>query len=581
VGAAVQKETVVETDVLVIGGGIAGCFAAMNARDKGVDVVLVDKASPAKSGGTSAAGAGYMIFDPESGHDLQTTLDAIARNGEYLSDRDWAEIILRDSLGTFEDLVSWGVDFPAVGGTVGDQYQPLDMKDPSGMRSMFGQVFIRRGNFRVLAKRLITRGVKTVPQVMITDLLTSERGVVGAIGFSSLDERLYVFKAKATIVSTGAGSFKPVGSGISCLTGDGIAMAYRAGAGVTGKEFPSKFVTLAAYPQWRSYGGFVGYPRFTDAEGESVELRNIDNVGFWDLAMENAIHSGKGPIFWNLEAATDKDIESILEAVRLSEGSDVMITRTGVAKPGVKIELAGGAGAGSSDSMTSGVWPVDTSCATVVPGLFVAGECCGTRYVGSVHTARGFGLTGSAVTGARAGRGAADFALAARPVSVSDAELAEHRRVVWSPTDRAGGFAPAWVTQLLQNAMLPYFVLSIKHEKRLQAALTTVEFLRDHLVPRLMAKDGHELRLAHETRNMVLNAEMILKASLFRTESRGQHYREDHPYRDDPFWLAWVKLEQQSGEMRAVRVPVPEKWWPDLNTPYEGRYPQRFLLEQV
>lgn len=76
-------------------------------------------------------------------------------------------------------------------------------------------------------------------------------------------------------------------------------------------------------------------------------------------------------------------------------------------------------------------------------------------------------------------------------------------------------------------------------------------------------------------------AEMILKASLFRTESRGQHYREDHPHRDDPFWLAWVKLEEQDGEMRAVRVPVPEKWWPDLDTPYEERYPQRFLLEDV
>jgi len=574
-------ETTIETDVLVIGGGIAGCFAALKAKDQGLDVILVDKASVARSGGTAAAGAGYMVFNPDWGHDLATTMNAVARNGEYLNDRDWTEIILNDSYGTYQDLISWGVQFPAGDGKIGDQYQPLDMKDSSGMRSMFGQLFIRRGNFRVLAKQVAARGVKMVSRVMITDLLTGDQGVVGAIGFSVPDDRVYVFRAKATVVSTGASSFKPVGSGISCLTGDGIAMAYRAGATVTGKEFPSKFVTLAAYPQWRSYGGFVGYPRFADAEGGSVELRNIDNVGFWDLAMENAIHSGKGPIFWNLEAATDKDIESILEAVRLSEGSDVMITRTGVARPGVKIELAGGASAGSSDSMTSGVWPVDTDCATVVPGLFVAGECCGTRCVGSVHTARGFGLTGSAVTGARAGRGAADFALAARPVSVSNAELAEARRLLRGPTDRAGGFAPAWVTQLLQNAMLPYFVLSIKHEKRLRAALTTVEFLRDHLVPRLTARDGHELRLAHETRNMVLNAEMILKASLFRTESRGQHYREDHPYRDDPFWLAWVKLEKRNGEMRAVRVPVPEKWWPDLNTPYEERYPQRFLLERV
>jgi succinate dehydrogenase/fumarate reductase flavoprotein subunit len=574
-------ETIIETDVLVIGGGIAGCFAAMKAKDQGLDVVLADKASVAKSGGTAAAGAGYMMFNPEWGHDLETTMNAVARNGEYLNDRDWTEIILKDSFGTYQDLVSWGVQFPAGDGEIGHQYQPLDMKDSSGMRSMFGQVFIRRGNFRILSKQVAARGIKIVSRVMITDLLTGDRGVVGAIGFSAEDDHTYVFKAKATVVSTGANSFKPVGSGISSLTGDGIAMAYRAGAGVTGKEFPSKSVTLAAYPQWRSYGGFVGYPRFADAEGGSLELRNIDNVGFWDLAMDNVIHAGKGPIFWNLEAATDTDIEAIREAVLLSEGSDVMMTRTGVAKPGVKIELAGGAGAGSSDSMTSGVWPIDTDCATSVPGLFVAGECCGTRYVGSLHTARGFGLTGSAVTGARAGRGAAEYAMATRKVPVSEAELTMTRKTLYGPMERTGGFTPAWVTQLLQNTMLPYFVLSIKHEKRLQAALTTVEFLRDHLVPRLTAKDGHELRLAHETRNMVLNAEMILRASLFRTESRGQHYREDYPRREDPHWLAWVRLEEQQGEMTAVRVPIPEKWWPDLNKPYEERYPQRFLGEPV
>ncbi len=574
-------ETTIETDVLVIGGGIAGCFAAIKARDEGLRVVLVEKASVARSGGTAAAGAGYMMFNPEWGHDLQTTMNAVARNGEYLNHRDWTETILRESLETYQDLISWGVQFPAGDGKMGAQYQPLDMKDSSAMRSMFGQVFIRRGNFRVLAKQLTTRGVKAVPRVMVTDLLTHGQRVVGAIGFSIEDGCVYVFKAKATVVSTGASAFRAAGSGISSLTGDGIAMAYRAGAGVTGKEFPSKAVTLAAYPQWRSYGGFVGYPRFTDVEGRSIELRNIDNVGFWDLAMDNVIHEGRGPIFWNLEVATDKDIEDIKKTVRLSEGSDVMVTRTGVVKPGVKIELAGGAMAGASDSMTSGVWPVDMDCATSVPGLFVAGECCGTRYVGSLHTARGFGLTGSAVTGARAGRGAAEYASTAREVSAGEVGLAQARKTLWGPAQRAGGFTPAWVTQLLQNAMLPYFVLSVKHEKRLQAALTTVEFLRDHLVPRLTAKDSHELRLAHETQNMVLNAEMILRASLFRTESRGQHYREDHPRREDPYWLAWVRLEEGQGEMKAVRVPIPEKWWPDLSKPYEERYPQRFLGEQA
>jgi succinate dehydrogenase/fumarate reductase flavoprotein subunit len=76
---------------------------------------------------------------------------------------------------------------------------------------------------------------------------------------------------------------------------------------------------------------------------------------------------------------------------------------------------------------------------------------------------------------------------------------------------------------------------------------------------------------------MVLNAEMRLRSSLFRTESRGTHYREEYPRRDDPTWLAWVKLKaDEQGKMTLVKVPIPKEWWPDLSKPYEERYPFRF-----
>ena len=123
---------------------------------------------------------------------------------------------------------------------------------------------------------------------------------------------------------------------------------------------------------------------------------------------------------------------------------------------------------------------------------------------------------------------------------------------------------------------VPYFILQVKHGERLQAVLVLVEFLNNHIVPKLMARDTHEWRLAQEVRNMALNTEMILRASLFRTESRGGHFREDYPRRDDPAWLAWVKLKEEDGEMKVSREPIPEKWWPDLSMPYEERYPRMF-----
>ena len=129
---------------------------------------------------------------------------------------------------------------------------------------------------------------------------------------------------------------------------------------------------------------------------------------------------------------------------------------------------------------------------------------------------------------------------------------------------------------MLLHTIVPYYVLIVQHGKRLQAALTMVEFFRDHYVPKLLAKDSHELRLAHETKNMVLNAEMMLRASLFRTESRVWHYREDYPRRDDPAWLAWVRLKEEQGKMKLWKEPTPKEWWPDLSKPYEERYHKKF-----
>ena len=128
----------------------------------------------------------------------------------------------------------------------------------------------------------------------------------------------------------------------------------------------------------------------------------------------------------------------------------------------------------------------------------------------------------------------------------------------------------------MQDALLPYFVMYVKRGDRLQAALTTVEFLRDGVVPKLLARDRHELRLAHETRNMVLNGEMRLRASLSREESRGCHYREDFPRRDDDVWLAWVLIREEDGRVALAREPVPEAWRPDPAVPYEERYPLRY-----
>jgi succinate dehydrogenase/fumarate reductase flavoprotein subunit len=557
-------QTVVETDVLVIGGGIAGCFAAIKARDQGLDVMIVDKAYAGKSGASFASGMGYMVFNPAWGLDLNACMNAIHTKGEYLNNHEWTEIVFKDSWQTYQDLVSWGVEFPVE-------------EDTKFVKDLlpFGIVRIkRRETTPFLRQQAVKSGVKIMDRIMVADLLKQDRKVVGAIGFPMESDNLYIFKAKATVLSTGYNSFKPAGAEICCLTGDGEAMAYRAGAEITGKEFPDTGnYGMNPYPAWRGgRGSRAVFRYYTDAEGKRIKTHYQNES---DLTLEFAVHAGRGPILWDLDAATPEDIERMRK--RLQHSDALESERIGFDPGrGGKISQAGGGAAGAPNAQTAGIWPINTECATSIPGLYVAGECCGTRYLGAFHPAPGFGLTGSAVTGSRAARGAARYALQTEKPIIDEKELSRLRKIMVSPLENKGGFSPRWVTQVLQNTMIPYFILHIKHEKRLQAALTIVEFLRDHLVPKLMAKDSHELRLAHETKNMVLNAEMILRTSLFRTESRGQHYREDYPRRDDPAWLVWVKLQEEQGWMKLSKEPIPKQWWPDLSRPYEERYPKRF-----
>ena len=109
--------------------------------------------------------------------------------------------------------------------------------------------------------------------------------------------------------------------------------------------------------------------------------------------------------------------------------------------------------------------------------------------------------------------------------------------------------------------MIPNFVLYIKKQRMMQGALAYIEELREHHVPMLLAKDLHSLRLAHETENMIITAEMKLKASMMRKESRCSHYRLDYPEIDDKNWQAWINIDQdENGEMRLEKQGFDQ--WP-------------------
>ena len=209
-----------------------------------------------------------------------------------------------------------------------------------------------------------------------------------------------------------------------------------------------------------------------------------------------------------------------------------------------------------SSHRCDGLFPADKVCGTNINGLFAAGDalCSAGVHGGGVSS------SGCAVQGAKAGLSASAFAKSIKENSINEDNLKRVLNNSFRPRKLEKGFSSTWSTQLLQSIMTPYYVLLAKSEDRLQAALINIDFLKTQVAPNLVATDAHELRLVHETRNMILNAEMKLKASIFRKETRTTHYREDYPERDDS-WNAWVILKQaKDGSMDLEKRQIPSNW---------------------
>ncbi|WP_417592181.1 hypothetical protein [Parasphingorhabdus sp.] len=238
----------------------------------------------------------------------------------------------------------------------------------------------------------------------------------------------------------------------------------------------------------------------------------------------------------------------------------------------------GGSTAGMGVHKGEGVFNSDYTCrADGVEGLFAAGDSLGSMLCGASYPARGFSSYGSAIQGRRAAKFASEYASKVPMPRFDQAYVDTKISEMWAARENESGFSPDWVTNLLRNTMTPFHILYVKEPKRLEGALSSIEYIRKAIVPNMIARDGHELRLAHEASNMLLNAEMKLRAGLFREESRGTHFREDIPARNDDEWHCLVLLKKgPEGQMELSKHMLPEEWKPYAKLTYRESYPRPY-----
>ncbi|MBI9017736.1 MAG: FAD-binding protein [Phycisphaerae bacterium] len=564
-----------QTDVLVIGGGMAGLFAAVKAHDAGTKVMLVSKGRLGASGQTPFA-KGIFAYDPANAKmSLDEFVNAVSRSALGTNNPVYTKQMAEHSLARVNELRQWGFfDSPLY--------------------------------YNSFNKPIKQRNIPIQERIVITHLIKENGKIAGAAGFSLDQEKIHIYKAKSVILCTGAGGFKPNGFPICDLTHDGTIMAYNIGAKVTGKEWndghPGQMTNPAAcFDGWhgmferkpdttgigirhdlgvdQNYSSYInGNPGSTQngntEMGPGLRPQNHSSGGpYRPIEFQESgppggrpggesgnrpggDRPGPGNNFGPPAGAPDMDFPPPGDRPdgnspagfgppdqgrHPNNRSDDKHPGKG-GHPGPRGISVGGSSAGMAIHKSEGLVPINEKCESNIPGLYAAGDALGSYMAGAIYTQIGSSLAGSAVQGAIAAEAAAEYCKTIEMPVITKAKISKVQEEILAPLKRQIGYGPAWVTQTLQGIMIPNFILYIKKENLLKAALAYIEELRDHHMPLLRAADMHELRLAHETANMIISAEMKLKASIMRKESRCSHYRLDYPDIDDNNWFAWINI---------------------------------------
>ena len=559
---------VVETDVLVIGGGGAGCRAAIEAHDQGVDVLMMVKGTIGNSGCTVNVGTSAAVGpwgDPDDTH-LSSMRDLLAHGG-FLGNQDLVKVLAEESPDRILELQDWGIDFEReLDGSIlinrsarhsyarNMAFKPTapsryDRGYPPGIALM-----------QVLEDELRKRNVMTIEDVMLVDLLTADGRVVGATGLDYVNNELVVFKSKSTILATGTYSHVFSAATVSPQeTGDGQAAAYRAGAELIDME-GTQFIA--------SHTGYRPWSVFTNAKGEEFlprhGIHNLEGVDKEALcrAVWQEIKDGGGTerdtIFIDLSpAATNGEEvpESWLEHLR-TLGTVYFGFEGGVGFD----PFQGPVETAPLAHTTTGGVRINTRCESTVPGLYAAGAVAGGVY----GHARPEGYTSmiTLVFGRRAGLYGAEAAKAIDAVALDEVAVqASVDRASWL-LEQSKAFDPAATKKRVQTIMKRWGWV-IKDELGLKQGLRELADVEESL--RVLSGpsggeaallDGDDRVTAIEVPNLLLCSQLMLSGAIERRDSRGAFFRDEYPDADDENWLKNIIYRQVDGELALSTEPV-------------------------
>ena len=544
-------------DVLVIGGGIAGAFAALKARDAGADVLLVDKAYFGRSGCSALASGVFPSWMP--GDDEDAWLKAFG--GPLVN-----QPLLRKSLTVMHEHlmlmdgcgVKWlkhGDRIIRLGGP-GRSFESGALMGEGGPQMMMA-----------LRSEVLRRGVRVVNRWMLTDLITSDGrqptggAVVGAMGFDTRSGAVAPVLARATIVCTGPYKFPYPDRGSHFgympidLSGDGIAAMLRAGATLSrlelgGIQIHSKDLLCAPGLESLMPSGarFMNRDCTRLLEAYDPKRLELTSRALLYFAIGTEYLRGHGPAM-DLTRLSQEQVERLRHVIPIIitsfERAGYDLTRDWIPYTYQVAATSGIFGAGAR---------VNERGETSIAGLFAGGTCSDMAYLPGGH------LCFASTSGQWAAEGALEH-LVRMPAPPADATLrervGERAARVRAPLERGAGLAYAEARARL-GAILLEDVGFVMSGPRLDKAIGRVRAMIADDLPRLVAADPHELAKVWGLTHYVEILEAILTAYRHRTESRVAFMREDFPDIDNESWLRTVMVQRRDGGLHVWDEPIPD-----------------------
>jgi len=608
-----DNEQVVEADVLVVGGGIAGCWAAISAARSGLKVALVEKGDTVRSG-SGGPGCDHWCVAPANPH-------------SKVDPDEWAKLLVEhpmhagtpptgplpmnysNGIGTqIQCREDWDtlLEMEQMGGQIRDvndewvgaegRYDDKIMFSPRMSPNHATEVTIRvwGSTFKpALKKECLRLGVKVYDRTMVTSLL-SEGGVqgsrvVGATGMNNRTGEFLVFHAKATVLATstnlsmfmintelaGMNTFP----GSRTKTGDGFAMAWNAGAELTLMEMTGLLAIGTGYKHtW--YGGagdasyenihivddngkalpwpVQGWPDGGEMRPSPAQMQQIMadvKAGKWALPFWGdfpGMPDIERKVTWRLmlgEESKTLNIINSYEDAGFDPSKHLLMNYTAIDGDTPQQHRSAGRGGPT----------VDWDLRTTLEGLYVAGE---QMFAAGDHSY-------AASTGRYAGRKAAAYAAGVSSAAYSKDQVALEKTRVYAPIKRSEGIdwkeLNAGIARVMQM-----FCSEYKTERLLKTGLDMLNEIEEVHVPRLYALDPHKLMRGIEDLSVLTHARIVLEASLARKASSRylNFFRIDYPEIDPPEWNKFVTVKLQNN--KAVAGELPLNYWGDLKANYEA-----------